>query len=101
MSQRLKLQTILENILSSKNVYFQPPESIKLHYPAIVYNLDYIKSQYGDNIPYLHKDRYSITLITHDPDNETRHKLLDLPMCSFERFFTSENLNHYVYNLYF
>lgn len=101
MDPRLKLQTILEEILGYRHVYFQPPESVKLEYPAIVYNLDYIKTQHGDNRPYVLKDRYSITLITPDPDNTIKDILAELPTCSFERFFTQENLNHYVYSLYF
>lgn len=37
MASRLDLQTFLEELLESKNVYFQPPESVKMKYPAIVY----------------------------------------------------------------
>ncbi len=101
MGLRLDLQKILEEILGSRNVYFQPPESVKIKYPAIIYNLDYVKTQHGDNFSYVRKRRYSITLITKDPDNEFVEKILDLKSCSFERFFTSDNLNHYVFNLYF
>ena len=40
MRNRLDLQKIFEDILGSKNVYFQPPESLKMKYPAIRYSLD-------------------------------------------------------------
>lgn len=43
MASRLNLQTFLEEILESRNVYFQPPESVKMKYPAIVYALDDIE----------------------------------------------------------
>jgi len=33
MGTRLELQNLLENILGSRNVYFQPPENLKLNYP--------------------------------------------------------------------
>lgn len=101
MGQRLNLQRILEKILKSGNVYFQPPESVKLKYPAIVYNLDYVKSQHGDNVPYTNMRRYSVTFITKNPDTRFIDELLKLPTCSFERFFASDNLNHYVFNLYY
>lgn len=102
MGQRLELQMILEKtILGAKRVYFQPPESVKLEYPAIVYELDYIKSQHADNLPYTKKKRYSITIITKDPDNEYIDKMMELSTCSFERSFTQNNLYHYVFELYF
>ena len=44
MASRLDLQTFLEELLESKNVYFQPPESVKMKYPAIVYALDDIEN---------------------------------------------------------
>lgn len=37
---RIDLQYLLENILGSRHVYFQPPETVKMNYPAIVYSLD-------------------------------------------------------------
>ena len=40
MASRLELQDTLETILESRNVYFNPPESIKMNYPAIIYKLD-------------------------------------------------------------
>ena len=38
MDDRLILNTLFENILKSKNVYFQPPASVQMRYPAIVYS---------------------------------------------------------------
>ena len=49
MASRLDLQTFLEELLKSKNVYFQPPESVKMKYPAIVYALDDIENVHADN----------------------------------------------------
>jgi len=34
--RRLKLHEILCGILNTRNAYFQPPESVKMNYPAIV-----------------------------------------------------------------
>lgn len=99
--RRIQLHQMLVDILGSKNVYFQPPENIKLKYPCIIYKLDNINSNYADNIPYLHKRRYSITVIDRDPDTILKEKISDLKACAFERSFISSNLYHYVFNLFF
>ena len=39
MSKRKDLQKLLEQTLGSRNVYFQPPATIKMQYPAIRYEL--------------------------------------------------------------
>lgn len=96
-----ELQFLLENLLGSTNVYFQPPGNIQLSYPCIVYQLEYIKTEFGNNKPYLHHKRYSLTYISRSPDQYIPDKIGDLPMCSFSRSYVSENLNHYSYRLYF
>ena len=101
MSRRLELHDTLCGILGSKQVYFQPPETIKMQYPAIVYSIDIINTPYADNRVYLSFDRYSVTVIDRDPDSIIPSKILSLPMCEFDRFYTKNNLNHYVFKLYF
>ena len=83
------------------NVYFQPPENLKLSYPCVVYTLSSIDHQYADNKTYIGKRRYQVTLITKDPDDELVQKTIDnFELCKFDRFFTSNNLNHNVFILY-
>lgn len=101
MKSRLELQTLLETTLGSENVYFQPPESIQLKYPCIIYKLSRISSNFADDRPYKLDNRYELMFITKNPDSSMRHALAELPRCSFDRFYTSESLNHYVYNIYF
>lgn len=103
MGRRQELQKILERkiLKSSKRVYFQPPESVKMEYPAIVYSLDYIKSQHGDNHPYVNMRRYSVTIITKDPDNDYLDRMLVLPTASFQNSFVSDNLYHYNFTIYY
>ena len=101
MSSRLDLQALLESILGSRNVYFQPPESIKMNYPAIVYGLEKIENMFADDRVYLSQKAYSITVIDKDPDSEIIDKLVALPKCRFNRHFKSENLNHDVFSLYY
>jgi hypothetical protein len=101
MASRLELQSILESILGSRNVYFQPPSTIKMRYPAIVFSLSNIDVKHADDTRYLNHKRYELTYIDSDPDNENVEKILTLPLCSFDRFYTSNNLNHYVFTIYF
>lgn len=101
MKRRLELHNLLCDILGSKNVYFQPPESIRLNYPAIVYSLDDIDSIHANNSVYLTNRRYSVTVIDRDPDSLLVGKVAALPTCSFNRHYTKDNLNHDVFTLYF
>lgn len=98
---RLDLQLILEKLIGNRNVYFQPPESLKLKYPCIVYEKSKIDKQYADNYMYLRNNLYSITVIYQDPDSELPDKVLNLPYCSFDRHFVADNLYHDVFELYF
>jgi hypothetical protein len=101
MAQRADLQEILVGILGSEQVYFQPPSTIKMSYPCIVYRRDYRVSNFADNIPYETRKRYQVTVIDEDPDSEIPDKVAQLPMCLFDRFFTADNLNHDIFKLFF
>lgn len=101
MASRLNLQLLLENLLGSRNVYFQPPESVKMKYPAIVYALGDIDNAYADNGVYSSHRKYSVTVIDEDPDSPFIDTVAALPTCRFNRYYTSDNLNHWVYSLYF
>lgn len=101
MSRRIELQTLLETILGSRNVYFQPPATLKMNYDCIRYERAKIDSVYADNSPYQLHDRYQLTVIYRDPDSDLPKKIAALPMCSHERHYTADNLNHDIYNLYY
>jgi hypothetical protein len=99
MARRLQLHQLLKEF--TPNVYFQPPTNIKLEYPCIIYKRDFAHTKFADDIPYDHKLRYAITIIDQDPDSEIPGKVAAMPMSVFNRFFTVDNLNHDVYNVYF
>lgn len=100
-NRRLQLHEILCDILGARNVYFQPPESVRMNYPAIVYGLDSIENTYADDGVYLSARRYSVTVIDEDPDSLIVDKVALLSQCRFNRPYTKDNLNHYVFELYF
>lgn len=101
MASRLELQTKLEEALGSENVYFQPPESMLISYPAIVYSLKDINKQYANNSPYLIKNVYSIMVIDTRQLNPVIDVILSMPMSNFERSFITDGLYHSVITLYF
>ena len=100
MRSRIELQDLLENILGSRNVYFQPPASVHVDYDAIVYSRKNIENTFANNSVYKQNDAYEIIAIYEDPDSDLPRKLSKLPMCSFDRHYTADNLNHDVFTLY-
>lgn len=101
MDKRVELQQLLENIIGNRNVYFQPPETMKLQYPAIIYARDTINNDFADNNVYRQTYSYRITVIDPDPDSEIVKKISMLPTCRFNRHFKSDNLNHDIFVINF
>jgi hypothetical protein len=101
MLDREKLQTLLEEINGSGHVYFQPPENVQMVYPAIVYQRDDLNKKSANNASYNMKQRYQVTVIDRNPDSVAAVKIAELPLCTYQRFFVVDNLNHDVFNLYF
>ena len=101
MATRVDLQNVLEELLGSRNVYYQPPESLKMNYPAIVYSRKMIDNSYANNSVYKQNYAYEITVIDKNPDSEIVNKVSKLPTCRFDRHFKSDNLNHDVFTLYY
>lgn len=105
--RRLAFHNLLCEILSCPiegeqcRCYFQPPESIEMNYPAIVYSLDDIDKTYANDGVYLSNRRYAVTVIDKDPDTSLVRKVTNLPMSRFDRHFKKDNLNHYIFNVYF
>lgn len=101
MGPRLELQQLFEDLLGSDNVYFQPPPSVHMQYPAIRYQPDFIQPEHADNIVYFKSKRYLVTVIDPDPDSVIPDQVASLEYCSFDRFYTAGNLNHNVFKLFF
>lgn len=100
LRDRLELHETFCEILGNRNVYFQPPTSVKMSYPAIRYGRAKIQSNYANNQNYMKYTRYEVTLITKDPDNEFIEDILDLPLCGHDRSYQADNLNHDVFTIY-
>ena len=101
MNNRIELQSLLEDVLGSRQVYFQPPANVAMKYPAIVYSRNRIDNTHANDEIYKQEISYSITVIDQNPDSEIVAKVSRLPMCRFDRHYKSDNLNHDVFTLYF
>ena len=101
MANRLDLQSLLEELLGSRNVYYQPPESIKMQYPAIRFSKKNIASIHADDSKYLLRDCYDIIVISRSPDDPVIKKLLALPYCSYDRQYVADNLYHDSLTIYY
>ena len=94
---RIDLHNKLISILGNNNVYFNPPESLKMNYPCIRYHLNGIRKDSADDKSYMRHKSYTITLIHKNPENKILDEILDLDMCSFDRSYVSDNLYHFVF----
>lgn len=101
MGTRLDLQRQFEEILGSTNVYFQPPESIKLKYPCIIYSLADIYTRNADDLHYTMHKIYNVTVISRDPDNDIAESILKMSKTRFDRRYVADNLYHDILTLYY
>lgn len=102
MDKRLTLHAELIRILGSNNVYFQPPESLKMKYPCIRYKKARPRINHADDIRYFKKDHYELTVIDTNPDTDIADKITDnFKFCSIERYYNSNNLTHIALDLYY
>lgn len=101
MAQREELQSLFEDIIGRGHVYFQPPPSVKISYPCIIYQRSGIDTDFANNNIYAKARRYMVTLIDRNPDSIYIDKILELPKCAHDRFYVADNLNHDVFTIYY
>lgn len=94
-----ELQGILKAIPQVKDCYIQ--KSTGMEYPCIRLVRDDSFKRYADNGVYFFKKRYLVTVIDRDPGSEIPDHVEELPHTTFDRFYTAEGLNHFVFKTYF
>lgn len=100
MPSYLDLDVIFREILGSGNVYFQPPASVRMQYPAIKYSLKSVDPNHANDGLYIYTPCYEVILIDKDPNSKYFEKILHLPYCRFDRQYEADNLNHDVFTIY-
>lgn len=101
MTNRLELHEELASILGTRNVYYQPPESVKINYPAIIYSRADIDNAFADNGVYGQKHKYRIVVVDANPDSNFVYKISILKTAKFERHYAVNNLNHDSFVIYY
>ena len=97
--RRYELNSLLKDICS--NVYFQPPENLKLNFPCIVYSLEGKDVRFADDGKYTKTRKYTVTVVDKNPDSDICENLEELSFCRFDRRYSSDNIYHTVYSLYY
>ena len=102
MNRRLELQRKLEELIGSEHVYFQPPASVQLSYPCVVYTIGDGDVKRANDSIYQYVNSYTLTFIYKYPNIDIIEKVLkEFQMCGFDTAYCSENLNHYVFTVYY
>lgn len=102
--RRIQLHEKLCSILGSRNVYYDPPENVKMQYDCIVYSLSQVSQVYANNFTYALAPGCLITIITRTPEAQTRivDKLMKtFPYAGWDRAYMTDHLHHAVVSIYF
>lgn len=97
---QVDLQAILAAIPGiDGRAYFQ--KDADLVYPCIRYERFDSFHARADNLLYMFKKRYTVTVIDRDPGSPIPDEVENLPLTRFNRFYTADGLNHFAFQLYF
>jgi hypothetical protein len=100
MPSRLELHA--ELVKFYPNVYFQPPSTIQMTYPCIVYNKTGKNRHFADDVIYLSQQGYQLMLIEKNPDSTVADDIEShFQHCAIDRYYTVDNLNHTTLSLYY
>jgi hypothetical protein len=101
MDHRIEFHNEMKQLLGSNNVYFQPPENVKIKYPAIIYSRTRIDTTFANNNGYKLDHAYQVVYVHSNPDDPLIDQLALFPTARFQREYTSDNLYHTVFIIYF
>lgn len=102
MNNRVELNTKLKMLIGSSNVYFQPPASVQLSYPCVIYSIGEGDAKHADGMVYSYVNSYDLLFIFKKPNVAIIEKVLaELPMCKMTRAYVADNLNHYAFRVYY
>lgn len=89
------LEILGRYVPGSGQVYFNPPDNVRLTYPAIIYKHSGIDKRDADNRKYFRQDQYMITIIDRDPDSTIYEDVMALPLTTPPNMYTADNLCHW------
>ena len=98
---REDFHALLQSLGEELKVYFQPPENLKITYPCIIYSINSYDDEYANNKRYKTMTAYEVMLIDKSAKSIYAPKIRDLTYSRYQRSYTQDNLNHYVFEVYF
>lgn len=107
MASRLELHEVLCEIVNIKeadgdrHTYFDPPQSVRMKFPAIRYSRKRIENLHANSAIYKQNNAYTLVVIDANPDSEIVAKVSKLPKCVHDQHYKADNLNHDVFTIYF
>ena len=102
MGSRLKLHEELCGVLGMRNVYYDPPASVKMKYPCIRYSKGAPDLKRANNRVYAHTECYEGVVIDTDPDSGIATNVLGhFRMCKIGKSYFAENLYHTPITIYY
>lgn len=102
MASRLELHEELCELLGSRNVYFNPPESVKMQYDCIRYFKTGMDTYRANDKLYKATNEYRLIVITKNPDSGIPDRIMNhFSMCSYGSPYVADGLNHYPITLYY
>ena len=102
MNRRLELHAKLIDLIGNNNVYFQPPASVQISYPCVIYNIGAGDTKRADDTVYRYTNSYDVIFIFKKPNIEVINEVLRaIPMCKVSRCYVADNLNHYAFKIYY
>lgn len=101
MKTRDEIQTLLEGILGSPNVYFQAPPNTGMKYPCIVYRFVKPDVKHADNTSYILTGRWEIHHMYKSVKNDLTTKMLfAAPYVTFDRRLVTSGVYNDYYTIY-
>lgn len=96
-----ELKALMGGLDGVEEAYIQAPTS-GLKYPCIMIERGGLSDiKFADNKKYRILRAYDITVIDRAPDSGIPDLVEELPYAEFNRYFRMNNLNHFVFQLYF
>lgn len=98
--KQAEFNKLLQDVLGSKNVYYQPPAELTMKYPCIRYEASNLDIKRADNHGYIASRAYSVIYIAKKQDEDVIMRLARLPRSRHDRSYKASGLYHEVFTIY-
>ena len=96
-----ELQTLLKGLDGVQDAYIQPPTE-GMEYPCIMIERGLPSDvKHADNQIHHLKKAYTVTVLDRAPDSPVPDLVEGLQYARFDRFFRTNGLNHFVFQMFF